>query len=74
MGDVPSGWTICEIVLYAQRQALGRLDKLSYWGAKLVAQQQGFTVGGMESDRHFAWQQFSGPYVRFGSMLLKKGS
>jgi hypothetical protein len=28
--------------------------------------QQGFT-GGMGSDRHFAWQQSSGPNVRFGS-------
>jgi len=23
--------------------------------------QQGFTIGGMGSDRHFAWQQASGP-------------
>src|SRR5215468_3073096 len=29
--------------------------------------QQGFTIGGMGSDRHFAWQQSSGPNVRFGS-------
>jgi hypothetical protein len=29
--------------------------------------QQGFTIGGMGSDRHFAWQQFIGPNVRFGS-------
>jgi len=27
--------------------------------------QQGFTTGGMGSDRHFAWQQSSGPNVRF---------
>jgi CheY-like chemotaxis protein len=26
--------------------------------------QQGFTTGGMGSDRHFAWQQSSGPNVR----------
>jgi len=29
--------------------------------------QQGFTTGGMGSDRHFARQQLSGPNVRFGS-------
>jgi len=29
--------------------------------------QQGFTTGGMGSDRHFAWQQSLGPNVRFGS-------
>src|SRR5262249_4354920 len=29
--------------------------------------QQGFPTGGMGSDRHFAWQQSSGPNVRFGS-------
>ena len=29
--------------------------------------QQGFTTGGMGSDHHFAWQQSSGPNVRFGS-------
>jgi hypothetical protein len=29
--------------------------------------QQGFTIGGMGSDCHFAWQQPSGPNVRFGS-------
>src|SRR5215469_2833466 len=29
--------------------------------------QQGFTTGGMGSDRHFAWQQSSGSNVRFGS-------
>ena len=29
--------------------------------------QQGFTTGGMGSDGHFAWQQSSGPNVRFGS-------
>src|SRR6516164_3693241 len=29
--------------------------------------QQGFTIGGMGSDRHFARQQSSGPNVRFGS-------
>jgi hypothetical protein len=28
--------------------------------------QQGFTTGGMGSDPHFAWQQSSGPNVRFG--------
>ena len=27
--------------------------------------QQGFTTGGMGSDRYFAWQQSSGPNVRF---------
>jgi len=26
---------------------------------------QGFTTGGMGSDRHFAWQQPSGSNVRF---------
>jgi hypothetical protein len=30
--------------------------------------QQGFTIGGMGSDRHFAWQQSSRPNVRFGSL------
>ena len=30
--------------------------------------QQGFTTGGMGSDRHFAWQQYSGSNVRFGSL------
>jgi hypothetical protein len=49
--DLNGGWTICEIVLYAQRRALGRLDKLSYWGAKLVAQQQGFEAGEMAIDQ-----------------------
>jgi hypothetical protein len=29
--------------------------------------QQGFAIGGMGSDRHFAQQQSSGPNVRFGS-------
>jgi hypothetical protein len=29
--------------------------------------QQGFAIGGMGSDHHFAWQQSSGPNVRFGS-------
>jgi hypothetical protein len=29
--------------------------------------QQGFPPGGMGFDRHFAWQQSSGPNVRFGS-------
>jgi hypothetical protein len=29
--------------------------------------QQGFTTGGIGSDRHFAGQQLSGPNVRFGS-------
>jgi len=29
--------------------------------------QQGFTTGGMGPNGHFAWQQFSGPNVRFGS-------
>jgi hypothetical protein len=29
--------------------------------------QQGFAERGMGSDRHFAWQQSSGPNVRFGS-------
>ena len=29
--------------------------------------QQGFPPGGMRFDRHFAWQQSSGPNVRFGS-------
>jgi len=29
--------------------------------------QQGFTTGGMGSERHFAWQQSSEPNVRFGS-------
>jgi hypothetical protein len=29
--------------------------------------QQGFTTGEMGSDRYFAWQQPSGPNVRFGS-------
>jgi hypothetical protein len=24
-------------------------------------------IGGMGSDRHFTWQQSSGPHVRFGS-------
>ena len=41
------GWTFSEIVLYAQRRALERLDKLSHWGAKLVAQQQGIATGEM---------------------------
>jgi len=30
--------------------------------------QQGSTIGGMGSDRHFAQQQSSGPNVRFGSL------
>ena len=29
--------------------------------------QRGFIIGGMGSDRHFVWQQSSGPNVRFGS-------
>jgi hypothetical protein len=29
--------------------------------------QQGFAIGGMWSNRHFAWQQYSGSNVRFGS-------
>jgi hypothetical protein len=29
--------------------------------------QQGFPIGGMGSDRHFAWQQSSGWNVCFGS-------
>jgi len=29
--------------------------------------QQGFATGEMGLDRHFAWQQSSGPNVRFGS-------
>jgi hypothetical protein len=29
--------------------------------------QQGFTIGGMGSERHFAWQQSSVTNVRFGS-------
>jgi len=29
--------------------------------------QQGFTTGGIGSDRHFAWQQSPGQNVRFGS-------
>jgi len=66
MCGLPGGWTICEIVLYAQRRALGRLDKLSCWGAKLVAQQQGFATGEIGSDCHFARQLFPGPNVRFG--------
>jgi len=28
--------------------------------------QQGFTTGGMGSNRHFAWHQFRGADVRFG--------
>ena len=35
-------------------------------GTKLQRLQQGFTVGGMGSDRHIAQQQSSGPNVRFG--------
>jgi hypothetical protein len=29
--------------------------------------QQGFVIGEMGADHHFAWQQFIGPNVRFGS-------
>jgi hypothetical protein len=29
--------------------------------------QQRFIIGEIGADRHFAWQQSSGPYVRFGS-------
>ena len=29
---------------------------------------QGFAIGGMGSDRHFAWQQSSRPNIRFGSL------
>jgi hypothetical protein len=33
----------------------------------LTQLQQGFTTGGMGSNRHFAQQQYSGSNVRFGS-------
>jgi hypothetical protein len=37
MCGVPSGWTICEIVLLGQSRLLERLDKLSRWPCSKAA-------------------------------------
>src|SRR6516164_10564565 len=57
------------LLLPLERRVMARPKVLNYAPRRLTMArlQQGFATGGMGSDRHFAWQQSSGPNVRFGS-------
>jgi hypothetical protein len=50
-----------------RRIAAPRLRASADYALELTQLQQEFATGGMGYDHHFAWQQSSGPNVRFGS-------